>query len=114
MGHQRQSAERSAFRLFERRSGHALGTAKSFDDLHARQRSNAPFTIGESRASDIYSRQAQFSDTLTWAYGKNNLRFGTSLIYHTSGGTGSEPGTATLGTFTFKAADREAHYLSTN
>ncbi len=62
---------------------------------------NSPFTIGESRASDIYSRQAQFSDTLSWAYGKNNLRFGTSIIRHTSGGTGSEPGTATLGTLTF-------------
>lgn len=65
--------------------------------------SNTAFTIGESRASDIYSRQAQFSDILSWAYGKNNLRFGTSIIYHTSGGTGSEPGTATLGTFTFNA-----------
>src|SRR4029078_10401465 len=29
-------------------------------------------------------------------------RFGASAIHHTSGGTGSEPGTAILGTFTFK------------
>ena len=31
------------------------------------------------------------------------LRFGGSLIHHTSGGFGSEPGTAVLGTFTFKS-----------
>ena len=30
------------------------------------------------------------------------LRFGGSVIRHTSGGTGSEPGTAILGTFTFR------------
>jgi hypothetical protein len=63
----------------------------------------APFTIGESRASDIYSRQAQFSDTVSWTYGKNYFRFGGSVIRHTSGGFGSEPGTATLGTFTFRS-----------
>ena len=62
---------------------------------------NSPFTIGESRSSDIYSRQMQLSDTLSWTSGKNNFRFGGSAIFHTSGGTGSEPGTATLGTLTF-------------
>lgn len=62
-----------------------------------------PFTIGESRASDIYSRQGQFSDTLTWSVGKHYVRFGGSITRHTSGGTGSEPGTATLGTVTFKS-----------
>jgi hypothetical protein len=62
-----------------------------------------PFTIGQSRASDIYSHQAQFSDTLSWSLGKHYLRFGGSVIRHTSGGTGSEPGTAILGTFTFKS-----------
>jgi len=61
-----------------------------------------PFTIGQSRASDIFSHQAQFSDTLTWSLGKHYLRLGGSLTHHTSGGTGSEPGTAILGTFTFK------------
>jgi hypothetical protein len=61
-----------------------------------------PFTIGQSRASDIFSHQLQFSDTLSWSRGKHYLRFGGSVIRHTSGGTGSEPGTAVLGTFTFR------------
>jgi carboxypeptidase family protein len=63
---------------------------------------NVPFTIGQSRASDIYGHQVQFSDTLSWSIGKHYLRFGGSIIHHTSGGTGSEPGTAILGTFTFR------------
>ena len=61
-----------------------------------------PFTIGQSRSSDIYSHQFQFSDTLSWSLGKHYLRLGGSVIRHTSGGTGSEPGTAILGTFTFR------------
>ena len=61
-----------------------------------------PFTIGQSRASNIYSHQVQFSDTLSWSHGGHYLRFGGSVLHHTSGGTGSEPGTAILGTFTFK------------
>src|SRR4030095_1033715 len=62
-----------------------------------------PFTIGESRQSDINSHQFQFADTVSWARGAHNLRFGGSLVQQTSGGTGSEPGQATLGTFTFLA-----------
>jgi hypothetical protein len=61
-----------------------------------------PFTIGQSRASNLFGHQFQFSDTLSWSHGKHNVRFGASLVHHTSGGTGSEPGTAILGTFTFK------------
>jgi len=61
-----------------------------------------PFTIGQSRASDIFSHQVQFGDTLSWSLGKHYLRFGGSVIHHTSGGTGSEPGTAILGTFNFR------------
>jgi len=60
------------------------------------------FTIGESRASDLWSHQLQFADTVTWALGKHYLRLGGSVIHHSSGGTGSEPGTAVLGTFTFR------------
>jgi len=60
------------------------------------------FTIGESRASDLWSYQWQFADTVSWSVGKHYLRLGGSFIHHQSGGTGSEPGTATLGTFTFR------------
>ena len=63
---------------------------------------NAPFAIGQSRLSDLWGRQFQFSDTLSWTAGGHYLRFGGSIIRHTSGGTGSEPGQAVLGTFTFK------------
>jgi hypothetical protein len=63
---------------------------------------SVPFTIGQSRLSDIFSHQVQLSDTLSWSRGKHYLRFGGSVIHHRSGGTGSEPGTAVLGTFTFK------------
>jgi hypothetical protein len=62
---------------------------------------SVPFTIGESRASDIWGHQFQLSDTMSWARGRHNLRFGGSAIRHTTGGSGSEPGQATLGTFTF-------------
>ncbi|MDX6500471.1 MAG: hypothetical protein QOG23_3731 [Blastocatellia bacterium] len=61
-----------------------------------------PFTIGQSRASNLWSHQLQFADTLSWSVGKHYLRFGGSVIHHRSGGFGSEPGTAILGTFTFK------------
>jgi hypothetical protein len=61
-----------------------------------------PFTVGQSRVSNVFSHQLQFADTLSWSLGKHYLRFGGSVIHHTSGGTGSEPGTAILGTFTFK------------
>ena len=61
-----------------------------------------PFTIGQSRASDLWSHQLAFSDTLSWSRGIHYFRFGGSVIHHTSGGTGSEPGTAVLGTFAFR------------
>jgi hypothetical protein len=61
-----------------------------------------PFTIGQSRTADLHSRQAQFSDTVTWTRGEHNVRFGASAARHTSGGAGSEFGTAVLGTFTFR------------
>ena len=62
---------------------------------------SVPFTIGQSRLTDVHSRQAQLSDTLTWSRGRHNLRLGGTFAHHNSGGTGSEPGTAVLGTFTF-------------
>src|SRR5262249_14976367 len=60
-----------------------------------------PFRIGNSQFSDLYSRQAQFSDTLTWSKGKQNLRVGGSLARHMTGGIGTEPGQTLLGTFNF-------------
>jgi outer membrane receptor protein involved in Fe transport len=63
---------------------------------------SVPFTIGQSRLSNLYGHQAQFSDTLSWSHGKHYIRFGGSVAHHTSGGFGSEPGAAVLGTFTFK------------
>jgi hypothetical protein len=63
---------------------------------------SVPFTIGQSRLSDLFGHQAQISDTLSWWRGKHYLRFGGGITHHTSGGTGSEPGTAVLGTFTFR------------
>ncbi len=63
-----------------------------------------PFTVGQSRSSDLVSRQFQGSDTVSWSLGKHSLRIGVSVARHNSGGTGSEPGTAILGTFTFKTA----------
>ncbi len=62
---------------------------------------SVPFTIGESRAADIFGHQVQFADTMSWSRGSHNLRFGGGIIRHTTGGSGSEPGQATLGTFTF-------------
>ena len=66
---------------------------------------SVPFTIGQSRASDLWGHQIQLSDTLSWSHGRHYLRFGGSIIHHEAGGTGSEPGTAILGTFTFKTTD---------
>jgi outer membrane receptor protein involved in Fe transport len=63
---------------------------------------SAPFTVGQSRLSDLWGRQFQFADTVSWTVGQHYLRFGGSIIRHTSGGFGSEPGQAVLGTFTFK------------
>jgi hypothetical protein len=63
---------------------------------------SVPFTVGQSRLSDLWGRQFQFADTMSWTVGQHYLRFGGSIIRHTSGGTGSEPGQAVLGTFTFK------------
>jgi hypothetical protein len=75
--------------------------AQTLSTAYTRAGSN-PFSFGQSRASDLFGHQAQLSDTLSWSKGKHYVRFGASLIRHTSGGFGSEPGTAILGTFTFK------------
>ncbi len=75
-------------------------TAPTLTTAYTRSGS-VPFTLGQSRFSNLYGRQAQFSDTLSWSHGIHYVRFGGSVVHHTSGGFGSEPGTAILGTFTF-------------
>jgi len=65
---------------------------------------SVPFTIGQSRQTDTFSRQLQVSDTLSWSRGSQTIRLGGSVARHQSGGFGNEPGFATLGTFTFLAS----------
>jgi Carboxypeptidase regulatory-like domain/TonB dependent receptor len=60
------------------------------------------FTVGENRFSNLWSKQWQVSDTVSWTAAKHYVRIGGSVIHHNSGGFGSEPGQATLGTFTFR------------
>jgi hypothetical protein len=64
---------------------------------------SVPFTIGQSRVADLFGHQAQFSDTLSWSRRHHYVRFGGSVIRHTSGGQGVEFGTPALGTFTFRS-----------
>jgi hypothetical protein len=63
--------------------------------------SSVPFTIGQSRSSDLWGHQIQFSDTFSWTVDQHYVRFGGGVIRHSSGGFGNEPGTPILGTFTF-------------
>ena len=62
---------------------------------------SVPFTVGQSRQTDTFSRQLQLSDTLSWSAGNQTIRLGSSVARHSSGGFGNEPGFAVLGTFTF-------------
>jgi carboxypeptidase family protein/TonB-dependent receptor-like protein len=65
-----------------------------------------PFTVGENRYAHIYSRQGQFSDTLTWTKGKHYVRLGGNLALAVSGGDGTEFGSPfVLGQFTINAAN---------
>jgi hypothetical protein len=69
--------------------------------IYQRTAGASPFRIGANQYSNLYSRQATFSDTLSWSRGKHYVRFGGSLARHMTGGTGNEPGQALGGTFTF-------------
>jgi hypothetical protein len=40
---------------------------------------------------------------LRWLGSQRSMGIRASIVHHTSGGFGSEPGTAVLGTFTFKS-----------
>jgi hypothetical protein len=62
---------------------------------------SVPFTAGESRFAHIFSRLAQVSDTLSWTKGPHYLRVGGAAARNTSGGDGTEFGSAfVLGQFT--------------
>ena len=67
-----------------------------------------PFTIGQSRFSNLWGHQFQFADTVSWTRGPHYVRFGGSVLHHTSGGIGNEPGQAILGTFTFLSTGARA------
>ncbi len=61
----------------------------------------APFTVGESRYAHVYSRVGQFSDTLSWTRGPHYVRLGGAIARNTSGGDGTEFGSAfVLGQYT--------------
>lgn len=58
-------------------------------------------TIGESRSSDLFSHQIELTDTLSMNHGAHDVRVGVSVIRSTSGGDGTEFGSAfVLGQFT--------------
>ncbi len=65
---------------------------------------SVPFTAGESRYAHIHSHITQFSDTLSWTRGLHYLRLGGSIAQNTSGGDGTEFGSAfVLGQYTVNA-----------
>ena len=68
-----------------------------------------PFTSGESRFAHVFSRVFQLSDTLTWTREKHDIRMGGSLGHNTSGGDGTEFGSAfVLGQYTVNTATTAA------
>ena len=65
----------------------------------------APFTSGESRSVNVTSRMAQVSDTFTWLFAQHEVRIGGNFMRSTSGGNGTEFGSAfVLGQFTVNPA----------
>src|SRR5690242_8910057 len=51
-----------------------LWEAQNLSTTYTRAAGAVPFTIGQSRASDLWSHQLQFSDTVSWSLGKHYLR----------------------------------------
>jgi outer membrane receptor protein involved in Fe transport len=59
-------------------------------------------TEGESRSADLFNRQFQFANTLSYLLGSHLLKFGGDIIHSKSGGFGQEFGAPfVLGQFTF-------------
>jgi hypothetical protein len=71
-----------------------------------------PFTSGQSRYSDLWGRQWQVADTLSWNAGRHFIRFGVSIVRHSSGGKGNEPGSPIWGTFNFLTTNPVRNKLS--
>jgi hypothetical protein len=66
---------------------------------------SVPFTAGESRFVHVFSREGQLSDTLSLTRGRHYVRLGGSVARNSSGGDGTEFGSAfVLGQFTLNAA----------
>jgi hypothetical protein len=68
-----------------------------------------PYTSGESRFVHVFSKSTQISDTLTWTRDAHYIRMGGSLTRSTSGGDGTEFGSAfVLGQYTVNASTTAA------
>ncbi len=66
---------------------------------------SVPFTSGESRFAHVFSRMGQFSDTLSWTKNRHYVRLGGSVARNSSGGDGTEFGSAfVLGQYTVNTA----------
>ena len=93
VGAEPEPSQRGAHRISQRRSGHAVGGAE-----RCRPRTRAPDRCrspSASRASRTCTAARRSSRTrCRGRAAKHTLRLGTSIARHTSGGTGSEPGTA--------------------
>jgi hypothetical protein len=64
-----------------------------------------PFTAGDSRYAHVYSSLGQFADTLSISRGRHYVRLGVSAARNTSGGDGTEFGSAfVLGQYTLNAS----------
>jgi TonB dependent receptor len=94
---QRHRAQRRAVGVPQRNPPH--GRARRGGSVPARSCRLARAEDDRERCG--FQPAVHLADTISWSRGRQNLRFGGSVTRHTSGGTGSEPGQAILGTFTF-------------
>lgn len=90
--------------------------AQNLSTIYTRGAGNGAvsFTTGQSRVSELWGKQWQIGDTLSWTAGGHYLKFGGNVIRHRAGGYGNEPGLLTLGTFTFSTTDPVRNKLPLN